>query len=105
VPWQDLDLEDGTLAETGSMKRVLREVGSGYEVKPGPATKSAGGRRTIQLPPIPWGDRHRSLAPSQARRSSSESMCGLYLRASSAVRRLMYQGMTRTGRGAGTGIV
>jgi integrase len=66
--WEDLDLEAGTLAVTGSMKRTDRE-GGGYELVRGPVKKSTGGQRTLRLP--------RSLLPvlrEQRRRQAAERL-------------------------------
>ncbi len=47
--WEDLASEMGTLAITGSIKRVPRP-GGGYDLMRGPVKKSTAGERTLQLP-------------------------------------------------------
>lgn len=48
--WEDVDLEAGTVAITGSMKRVSYPGRKGYELVRGSVKKSTGGERLIGLP-------------------------------------------------------
>ena len=64
--WEDLDVEAGTLAITGSIKRIPRAEGRGYDLERGPVKKSKAGERTLQLPdgllPLLAGHRRHQAA-------------------------------------------
>jgi len=60
--WDDLDTAARTLSVSGSIKRVPKATGRGYDLVRGPVKKSSAGERTIRLSPTLIGllDDHRA---------------------------------------------
>ncbi len=65
--WADLDTGARTLTVSGSIKRVPRATGRGYDLVRGPVKKSSAGERTIRLAPALIG-----LIEDHRRRQAAE---------------------------------
>jgi len=72
--WDDLDTTARTLTVSGSIKRLPKASGRGYDLVRGPVKKSSAGERTIRLSPTLIGllDDHR------ARQAAERDRAGAY---------------------------
>jgi integrase len=72
--WDDLDATARTLTMSGSIKRVPRAGGRGYDLVRGPVKKSSAGERTIRLSPTLIG----LLGDHRARQADERERAGAY---------------------------